>query len=69
MKDAVEGILNGVHITELEHEKKIAPFYMNVETTEGIIICFLKYCPECGKKLSDHKWEEDQSPKTKNIKV
>ena len=56
LKDAVEGVLNGVHITEIEKEKKFAPFYMNVETNEGILPCFLKFCPECGSKLSGHKW-------------
>jgi len=56
MKDAVEGILNSVHISEIESDRKISPFYMNVETNEGTKPCFLKYCPDCGTKLSDHKW-------------
>ena len=56
MQDAVEGIMNAVHISELAQDKQLAPFYMDVETNEGTIPCFLKFCPECGKKLSDHKW-------------
>ena len=56
MKDAVHGALNAVHISENENDMKIAPFYMDVETNEGLLPCFLKYCPDCGTQLSDHKW-------------
>lgn len=54
MKDAIES-QNAVHITERKKEKEIAPFYMDVETDNGLLPCFLKFCPECGSKLSDHK--------------
>ncbi len=56
MKDALEGPLNSVHISELAQDKEISPFYMNVETTMGVKPAFLKYCPDCGTRLSDHKW-------------
>lgn len=56
MKEAIHGPLNGVHISENKKEMEISPFYMDVETTEGILPCFLKFCPQCGKQLSDHKW-------------
>ena len=56
MQDAVEGIMNAVHISENKYDKDIAPFYMDVETNEGVLPCFLKYCPDCGTKLSDHRW-------------
>ena len=56
MKDAVEGTMNSVHISELKQDKEIAPFYMDVETNEGVKPAFLKYCPDCGTKLSDHRW-------------
>ena len=56
MQDAVEGIMNAVHISENKCDKDIAPFYMDVETNEGVLPCFLKYCPDCGTKLSDHRW-------------
>jgi len=60
MEDAIHGTMNAVHISENKKDKEIAPFYMNVETNEGILPAFLKYCPECGTKLSDHRW--DQAP-------
>ena len=56
MKDAVEKYPQSTHISELEVDKQIAPFYMNVECDDGIKPCFLKYCPDCGTQLSDHKW-------------
>ncbi len=56
MKDAVEGPMNVVHISELRQDKDIAPFYMDVVTVQGVKPTFLKYCPDCGTRLSDHKW-------------
>ena len=56
MKYAIHGLMNAVHISENKKDMDIAPFYMNVETNEGIKVCFLKFCPECGKQLSEHKW-------------
>ena len=57
MKSSMEDPgLNAVHISETTMDKEISPFYMDVETNYGTIPCFLKYCPECGTQLSDHKW-------------
>jgi hypothetical protein len=65
MKDAIHGTMNCVHISENTKDMELAPFYMNVETNNGILPCFLKYCPDCGTQLSEHKWSDND----KNIKV
>lgn len=57
MKDGVEGMLNAIHVSEMQVDKVIAPFYMNVDTNEGTLPAFLKYCPSCGTKLSEYDWE------------
>ena len=57
LEDAIHGVMNAVHISENRRDMELSPFYMDVETNEGILPCFLKFCPQCGTKLSDHKDE------------
>jgi len=57
MEDAIHGPLNAVHISENRKDMELSPFYMDVETNEGTLPCFLKFCPQCGFKLSNYKDE------------
>lgn len=69
MKEAIEGPLNVVHISELREEKEISSLYMMVETQSGTTLpCFLKFCPECGTEISKHRWTSAPSPKSKDYK-